>query len=364
MTNNSDRYVGSPCYLAGNFNGWSPNACLLGNIPARGEQLLHLLENVEEGELDLKITRGSWNTLTANTAGRLLPATEVNVAGDTDVYLTIEAWRDDFPASTASGQVSIMAESFYFPKLNAHRRLWIYLPKNYRLSEKRYPVIYMHDGQHLFDEATSVGRGGPVEWMVDETIDEASADAIVIAIEHAPEYEGRKHDYLLFATDDTPAPRGLNYLQDIITTLKPYVDEYYRTLPDAPFTAMVGSSLGGLLSLYAGLYYPQVFGTLGVFSPSIWTGREELYSTFKALKANSRDLYKQQRYYFYAGDKENRRTKLPSENDMLADVLAFTKKMKDQDIATIQVDIQEGGKHGATYWQCAFSRFFSWWTEA
>src|SRR5690606_20892778 len=228
--------------------------------------------DIEEGDLELKLTRGDWATLHSDPRGRLIPPFTVEVTEDMQVSLTIDAWRDRFPRSTASLQVHMLDERFYFPRLGVYRPVWIYLPTDYETSEKHYPVIYMHDGQHLFDEATSVGRAGPVEWRVDETIDESPYDAIVVGIAHAPSYRDREDEYRMEAFGESSNPRGTLYLTDIVHTLKPYIDRHFRTCTASRSTAMVGSSLGGLLTLYAGIQYSSVFGTLGVFSPSLWIG--------------------------------------------------------------------------------------------
>src|SRR5690606_17516027 len=137
-------------------------------------------------------------------------------------------------------------------------------------SGKRYPVLYMHDGQHLFDEATSQGRIGPIEWGVDETIDAALEKCIVVAINHQDDYKDRVPEFLFRPNNEYPTVEGPQYLAFIAETLKPYVDTHYRTLSDKTHTGLAGSSLGGLITLYGGLAYPDVFGVLGVFSPSMW----------------------------------------------------------------------------------------------
>lgn len=364
VVNNCLSFVGSPCFLAGNFNAWSPNRDFVGLLPVIGEKLHIELENVCEGDLELKLTRGDWKTVQADRNGDLSVPFEVHVDRDMEVTLLVEAWRDEFPESTASSQVQLMDEAFFFPRLNQHRRVWVYLPADYKNSDKRYPVIYMHDGQNLFDELTAVGRSGPIEWRVDETIDEATAEAIVVAVAHPDTYADRENEYLLFPKDGVAEPKGRDYLADIVVELKPYVDRKYRTLSDTAFTAMGGSSLGGLLSLYAGLLYPEVFGTLAVFSPSIWTGREQLFATLTRMGSQKKQFIDLQRYYFYAGGKEIRKNVGLQGNSMVQDMLDFTEQFRKHTVAELKIDIDPVGKHGALYWQKAFSRFYPWWVEA
>ncbi len=363
ILNNSNSFVGEQCYLASNVRNWQVDAHPAGVIPPLGKKTSVVLEGLEESELEFKITRGGWDTLSSTADGELLAPYRIDASRDTEVEVTIEGWRDKFPLSTASPQVHVMADQFYFPHLDTHRRIWIYLPEEYQYTDKQYPVLYMHDGQHLFDEATSVGRMGPVEWMVDETIDAASQQAIVIGIEHPAEIGDRAREFLLFPFGEVTEPKGHLYLRDIVEVLKPYVDKHYRTLADKKHTGMVGSSFGGLLTLYAGLLHANVFGTLGVFSPSIWTGKKELEGFFAEKLKKNACLLCGQCYYFYAGGREKRRNAPEGQGDMRADMLDFIDAHKKAMCVKIMIDIDEEGKHGALYWQKAFTRFYGRWQK-
>ena len=126
---------------------------------------------------------------------------------------------------------------------------------------------------------------------------------------------------------------------------------------------MVGSSFGGLLTLYAGLLHADVFGTLGVFSPSIWTGKKELEDFFTEKLKENACLLCGQRYYFYAGGREKRRNAPEGQGDMRADMLDFIDTHKKAMCVKIMIDIDEEGKHGALYWQKAFTRFYERWQQ-
>jgi metallo-beta-lactamase class B len=158
-------------------------------------------------------------------------------------------------------------DSVDMPQLGRTRRLWVYLPPDYATSKRRYPVLYMHDGQNVFDDATSYAG----EWGVDETLDSLHAagdpGVIVVAVDHGgslriPEYSPWPTRF--------GAGEGEQYAAFLVNTLKPWIDRHYRTLPDRLHTGIAGSSMGGLISFYAALKYPQVFGRAGVFSPSFW----------------------------------------------------------------------------------------------
>jgi len=267
-------HTNDPIYITGNFNRWEPaeKRLTLSKQADGSYNISVLLEDVPSDRIEFKFTRGSWQTSESTVDGRLVGPRLAKLNRDTTITCRINGWRDDFPASTASANVHLLDSAFYIPQLDRHRKVWIYLPDDYTTLGKRYPVLYMHDGQHLFDEATSQGRIGPIEWGVDEVIDSATAKCIVVAINHQADYSDRVPEFYFRPNEDYPTVEGPQYLAFIAETLKPYVDAHYRTLSDKANTALAGSSMGGLITFYGGLAYPEVFGTLGVFSASIWLG--------------------------------------------------------------------------------------------
>lgn len=165
-------------------------------------------------------------------------------------------------------------------KIFANRRdVLVYLPRGYRrFSRVRYPVLYLQDGQNVFDAATSFAG---VEWGVDETAQRLIRKNLIeplIIVAIANTGEERIHEYApTRGVIDTSAKRkkrsrGLarNYGRFLIEELKPYIDKKYRTKLEPEFTGLGGSSLGGLLTLSLGLWFPNVFRRLVVMSPSVW----------------------------------------------------------------------------------------------
>ncbi|QCJ47340.1 alpha/beta hydrolase [Haloprofundus sp. MHR1] len=156
------------------------------------------------------------------------------------------------------------------PKLPA-RRVSAYLPPSYRGSDADYPVLYMHDGQNLFDERTS----NDGEWRVDETmqrLSEEGIEAIVVAVPHGTDNrrnEYTPHEHEKFGGGDADA-----YLDFLVSELKPAIDREFRTRTDRDSTGLMGSSLGGLVSLYGYFEQAQTFGFAGVMSPAFWWNRE------------------------------------------------------------------------------------------
>lgn len=361
ITNHIDQFVGEPLFIAGNFNGWRPDDYSPGLVPAAGRKEQYVLKDLQQSSVEFRISRGSWSTLTAGINGTLEPPVAVDPGKDTSVSVEIRAWRDMFPASTASPQVHVMDEAFFLPESGLYKKIWLYLPADYHTGNRPYPVLYMHDGQHLFDEATSTGRTGPVEWMVDETVDASPYDAIVVAVASAANANERKQEYLLNPDEVYQQPRGRAYLSDIVSVLKPFVDTHYRTLPDVAHTAMAGSSLGGLLTLYAGLLYPEVFGSLGVLSPSIWM--DDRPKLFKALADRLQKQGNIQNFYLYGGKLENRGGPEARETGMTENILLFSSRLANDHRFEVKTEINPVGRHGALYWQKAFPAFYEWWQQ-
>ena len=167
------------------------------------------------------------------------------------------------------------------------RDVVVWLPGEYD-SEKRYPVLYMHDGQNLFDAATSYAG----EWQVDETMERIAPEgfeAIVIAVPNMG--AERIAEYSPFRDARVGGGRGDAYLAFLIETLKPDVDRNFRTRRDPEHTGIIGSSMGGLISLYAFLTRPDVFGFAGVMSPSLWFGRGAIFTDVQQLPSWQGRLY-------------------------------------------------------------------------
>jgi len=182
------------------------------------------------------------------------------------------------PPHTLTG--NIQKHRGFRSKILANRRdVLVYLPRGYsRFSRQRYPVLYLQDGQNVFDAATSFAG---VEWGVDETAQRLIRNNLIeptIIVAIANTGEERIHEYApTRGVIDTNAKRkkrsrGLakHYARFLIGELKPYIDKKYRTKPKAEFTGLGGSSLGALLTLWLGLSFPNVFTRLIVMSPSVW----------------------------------------------------------------------------------------------
>ncbi len=193
--------------------------------------------------------------------------------------ITPTPWQDyathyGTPLHTVVGAVKVLKE-VWSPELSNHRDIFVYVPPSYEKGRKRYPVIYMQDGQNLFDEMTSYAG----EWKVDETLETVSQRGIAAIIVGIPNIgAGRNDEYSPFVDPSHGGGRGEAYAEFIVNTLKPIIDRDFRTLTDQQSTGIVGSSMGGLISLYAFFRHPETFGFVGTMSPSLWFANKAIFS--------------------------------------------------------------------------------------
>lgn len=161
---------------------------------------------------------------------------------------------------------------------NQTRRAYIYLPDSYdREPEKRYPVMYMFDGHNVFfDEDATFGKS----WGMNEFMQETGKDFIIVGVECNQDGNARIVEYSPMDYENSfmgkIKGRGSVYMNWLIRTMKPYIDATYRTLPDRLNTMIAGSSMGGLMALYAVTCYNQVFQRAACLSPSLWVAPDKV----------------------------------------------------------------------------------------
>ena len=139
-------------YLAGNFNGWNPGDVTY-VLDDNNDGTFQIEITPNPGLLEFKFTRGSWATVEGNESGGFRPNRQLQYDGSPTLEeVEILGWEDlGGGNSTATENVQIYDDSFFIPQLNRNRRIWVYLPPDYENSGKYYPVLYMHDGQNVFD---------------------------------------------------------------------------------------------------------------------------------------------------------------------------------------------------------------------
>jgi metallo-beta-lactamase class B len=351
---------GVSVYVAGNFNKWNPgDSAYRMTADGKGNYMVALPDSVR-GPIEFKFTLGSWDAVETDSAGADIQNRSVFVKpGSGGSYVgKIAQWRDPRAKKprehTARATVSVLNQSFDMPQLGRQRRVWIYLPPGYSSGSTRYPVLYMHDGQNVFDNATSfVG-----EWGIDETLDSLNAlgdrDVIVVAVDHGG--DKRFDEYSPWKNAKYGGGEGDKYVEFLVNTLKPYVDSHYRTLPDRLNTGVAGSSMGGLISLYAIVKHPEVFGRAGIFSPAFWVAPESytFVSRSPALPGDSR-------LYFVIGaqeaaDSTEAASYVKNQEDMVDSLVAHGLRRGVNVVSVARAD----GKHSEWFWRREFPAVYQW----
>lgn len=187
------------------------------------------------------------------------------------VFAWVALWAIPVEALQITGNHQLI-KSFPSTILGNSRDLIVLLPRSYShpgSAQKRYPVLYMHDGNNLYDPSLAFGG---VDWGVDEAVDELTGtgelpELIVVGIFNTP---ARMEEYTPVSDPEHGGGKGEVYRRFLVEELKPFIDKTYRTRPDRASTSIGGSSLGGLISLYIGLSNPDIFGGIIVMSPSFW----------------------------------------------------------------------------------------------
>ncbi len=259
---------------------------------------------------------------------------------------SIAAHAEEPKPSTAQPNVHVLPTPFVIPGLDRPRTVRLYLPPGYEHSRRRYPVLYMHDGQNLFDAATSYAG----EWGVDETLNALAKSrglqVIVVGIDHGG--LARMRELNPWDNAEFGPGEGEQYLEFLVNVVKPWVDEHYRTLRGRRHTAIMGSSMGALISSFAISRYPQVFGAAGLFSPAYWIG-PQVYD-FTAAHPPPPDT----RVYLYAGGSEDE-WMVPNAKRMAA-VL----ERAGLPARNLVVSVDPVGRHSEAAWRAEFPRAVAW----
>jgi predicted alpha/beta superfamily hydrolase len=246
--------------------------------------------------------------------------------------------------TTAAGRFARTYDALRSTVLGNTRGVWIYLPPSYDENRvARFPVVYMHDGQNLFDPRAAFGG---VAWDADEAMDRGAEDgslreAILVGVENTAaridEYTPTRDPMVM------GGGRGDLYLRFLVDELKPMIDRTYRTLPDREHTVVMGSSLGGLISLYAGVRRPDVFGHVGALSPSTWwDGRVILREVQSLMGRTPRPL----RIYVDSGDAGPSRDGVDDTRELAATLRAVGY----EEGRTLRHIVQAGALHNERYW--------------
>lgn len=192
----------------------------------------------------------------------------------------------------------------YMSSFKQERLIRVYLPNSYREENKRFPVLYMHDGQNVFEDEGAI-KG--VSLGMKDYLDKHGLEMIVVAIDLNPEGEERVNEYCPWGHGEVSKQilgyaspsggRGEEYIDFIVNELKPLIDEKYRTIQN--HTSMAGISLGGLISTYAACRYPHIFKRIAALSPGFYRNQEEIENLLRTS-----DLSKIEKFYMDFGTRE------------------------------------------------------------
>jgi alpha-glucosidase len=225
----------------------------------------------------------------------------------------------------------------------------LYLPPDYATSTKRYPVLYMQDGQNLFDNVTSFSG----EWQVDETLNtlfnQGNYGAIVVGIDNGG--GERLNEYSPWVNPSYGGGLGDEYADFLANTLKPYIDANYRTRPEPAMNALIGSSMGALISTYAACEYPNAFRKVGNLSPAYWFALSSMNAYINALPAS---VLQNHRMYFVAGTNESS-SMVPNINTVRTNLLA-----KGLTASNAFTKYDSFGTHTEGYWRGEFGALYTW----
>lgn len=221
-------------------------------------------------------------------------------------------------------------------ELGNRRDILVYLPASYDRSERPYPVIYMHDGQNLFDPTTSFAG----EWGIDTALAKAPRKgrrAIIVGIPNAG--MDRIREYSPFVDPRIGGGRGDEYLDWLGETVAPLVDARYRTIRGPEGTGIGGSSLGGLISLYAFFRSPARYGFAAILSPALWFADGEIFRYVEAAG------YVRGRIYLDAGTGEGEGTLANARR--MRDLLLARGYQRGRDLMWVE---EQGGMHNEAAW--------------
>jgi predicted alpha/beta superfamily hydrolase len=338
-----------PVYISGNFNNWHTQDKHF-EMAKIGEGLYHYKfahDFVYPTEMLYKFTKGDWSEVEIDKYGnRTENRSCKQYAGIRKEH--VDKWRKNWLPFKPNflPKVQLISDEFEMPQLNKKRKIWALLPHDYDFSESDYPVMYLQDAQNLFNENAKYGN-----WEIDKKLAVMSeyniGKIIIIAIEHAD--KDRIKEYNVGKTV-LGVGQGKKYIRFITDTLKPFVDKKFRTKSEREFTGIGGSSMGGLVSIFCGLMYPEVYGKLMIFSPSLWVAPKMNFNNLDFSEPADTKIY------LYAGGNES--------ETMIRHVKKFQNNMIQNafvsDTMKIKLSINNEGKHNEIYWSDEFPKAIEW----
>lgn len=340
-----------PVYVSGNFCNWLPNKpeFKMQKIDA-GKYQFVFPATFKNSKIEYKYTKGGWEHVELDGFGNS-PANRIISHSSGTIKDFVPFWRNSGEMAFKEHLMPstyVVTEDFTIPQLGKVRKVHILLPHDYySATEKHYPVLYMQDAQNLFGNGSAYGN-----WEIDKRLsllaNQQKGDLIVVAIEHGE--EARFTEYSPYKHPQKGKGQGMKYANFIVRTLKPYIDQHFRTKPERQFTGIGGSSMGGLVSIYAGFMYPEVLGKLMIFSPSLWVSPKIYFDAIEFF--NPLDT----KIYLYAGGKESE-TMIPNVKKLKQTI---EKQGLETDKIQMKLSIDPQGEHNEKRWGKEFPKAVEW----
>lgn len=322
-------------FIAGNLpllGNWNPGAV---KLQRQSDSVWLFNGDVPAGRLvEFKITRGSWNTQAIYQAG-VIPSNSELIA-QTDTVFTVRPlmWSDHFVSEGKGITGTVRYHKEITGKgLHHSRDVIVWLPQSYEsLTDKRYPVLYMHDGQNVFDPSTSfIGY----DWHVDEVADSLMRtgkmeEVLIVGIYNTPD---RLEEY-------SDSDLGRAYAAFVVHELKPLIDRTYRTIPEREKTGVMGSSLGGVISFLITWWYPEVFSRAACLSNAFWHRGGSVLKEIEADDMTRRSII----LYLDVGEKE---PQLIGGNEAMVQLLERKGYKRGKDLVYF---LAEGAEHNERAW--------------
>jgi len=338
VTTSAPLPVGEQVFVVGRqeaLGSWSPDGFPLTRVDENlwtGAVMLP-----EDEPVEYKITRGTWDTEELTAEGRVAANKMLEPGGDVTVRVRVEDWRDGVGGSQPriTGAYRIH-EGFHSEHLRHDRRVIVWLPPSYdREVHARFPVLYMQDGQQVFDPRTSTHNQ---DWQVDESCTTLMAEGkmreiIVVAVYCTDE---RDEEY-------RPGRGADRYARLVVEELKPYIDRVYKTKTDRASTAIAGSSLGGTVAFHLMWTRPDVFCGCAALSPVFIDGEE----TYCIDLVQASDAGPDKKIYLYCGSGDERERALQGGVKRMAEVLRGKGCVAGEDVVLRE---DEGGVHNESAW--------------
>lgn len=252
------------------------------------------------------------------------------------------------------------------PYSHKYRNIRIYLPDDYYISlDKRYDVLYMHDGQNLFFDKQAFGgcSWGIMDYLSNLEESEDFSDLIVVGIDNAGSYRMKEYSPLYlradFFHDDVPVsnPDGALYAEWLVNTIKPFIDKNYRTKPEADHNFLAGSSAGANITLYLALHHSDVFSKFGIFSLADWIFNGSLFDNIQF-----KDAFFDHDYFIYTGGNEG----YGEDADLIGQAyidsalkLGYNLLKAGLSLNQIHFQIKVGQPHHESAWREVFPEFLS-----